>query len=410
MKPHVLTVVVVLPVVLAGLCSGCATYHPPQPVHIAAEKGDLAGVQAAVTTDRKSIEVKGQWGCRPLHIAAEKGQVAVVEYLLEKGADPHARDWLTWMPLHRAAYGGQAETARLLLDAEARMNVRDRQGFTPLHWAVYESVSSPGAADTARLLVGRGANVNARDTEGSTPLFWAAWQGKKDLVVFLLEHGADQRLRGAEGLTPLELAEKYEAKEMAALLESHAIGQGIPLEVVRSRKAEEARRAAAAKQGIPKRQAGPEEIRATSIEEWFRRLGNDTQFGYTPFSALNALIAKAKEGAESKDEVIRRATETIDDRRENEVRRWECCYVLSGTRDPRVIPVLIRALRDRSKTVRGVAACALGAFDDAAARSALEAAARTEKSRDVVSWIQKSLKGEFRKAGAGENGSQGDGA
>ena len=250
--------------------------------------------------------------------------------------------------------------------------------------------------------------MNARDKDGSTPLYWAVWRCNKDLVVFLLEHGADQRVRGAEGLTPLETAEKYEAKEMAALLESHAIGQGIPLEVVRSPKAEEARRAAAAKQGIPKRQAGPEEIRATSIEEWFRRLGNDTQFGYTPFSALNALIAKAKEGAESKDEVIRRATETIDDRRENEVKRWECCYVLRGTRDPRVIPVLIRALRDRSETVRGVAACALGAFDDAAAKSALEAAAKTEKSRDVVTHIQKSLRGEYRKRGAAGDGPQGD--
>jgi len=64
--------------------------------------------------------------------------------------------------------------------------------------------------------------------------------------------------------------------------------------------------------------------------------------GYTPSSALNALIAKAKEGTESKNEVIRRATETIDDRKGNEVKRWQCCYVLSGTRDPSVIPALVR--------------------------------------------------------------------
>jgi ankyrin repeat protein len=226
MKRHTVTVLVLVPLALAGLCSSCATYHPPQPVHIAAEKGDLAGVQAAVTTDRKSLEVKGEWGCRPLHIAAEKGQVAVVGYLLAKGADPHARDWHGWTPLHRAAYGGQPETARLLLDAGARMNVRDRQGLTPLHWAVYESGGPGGAGDTAKLLVGRGANVNARDKGGSTPLYWAVWRCNKDLVVFLLEHGADQRLRGAEGLTPLETAEKYGAKEMAALLESKATAGG----------------------------------------------------------------------------------------------------------------------------------------------------------------------------------------
>ena len=221
MKAHVVIVVVVLPLVLAGICSGCATYtpHPSQPIHIAAEKGDLAGVQAAVARDPKCIEAKGEWGCRPLHIAAEKGQVEVVRYLLEKKANPHARDWLTWTALQRAAYGAQKETARLLLDAGAGINVKDRQGFTPLHWAVYESLGSPGAADTAKLLIVRGANVNARDKDGSTPLYWSVWQRNKDLVVFLLEHGANQRLPGAEGLTPLESAEKYESREMAALLE-----------------------------------------------------------------------------------------------------------------------------------------------------------------------------------------------
>jgi ankyrin repeat protein len=224
MNPHVVIVVVVLPLVLAGICSGCATYipHPSQAIHIAAEKGDLAGVQAAVAGDPKCIEAKGEWGCRPLHIAAEKGRVEVVGYLLEKKANPHARDWLTWTALHRSAYGGQKQTARLLLDAGAGINVKDRQGFTPLHWAVYESLGSPGAADTAKLLVVRGANINARDTEGSTPLFWAAWQGNKDLVVFLLEHGADQTLHGKEGLTPLEATGKYGSREMATLLERRA--------------------------------------------------------------------------------------------------------------------------------------------------------------------------------------------
>ena len=60
-------------------------------------------------------------------------------------------------------------------------------------------------------------------------------------------------------------------------------------------------------------QVTPEEIRKISVEEWFRRLGNDEELGYARFTSLNALIEKAKEGLERKDEVIRRASQTIDE-------------------------------------------------------------------------------------------------
>jgi HEAT repeat protein len=160
---------------------------------------------------------------------------------------------------------------------------------------------------------------------------------------------------------------------------------------------QETRPAPAAKRSSPKKELTAEEIRTTSVEEWFRRLGNDEQLGYAPFSVLNALIAKAKEGRESKDEVIRRASETIDNVQQSIPKRWQCCYVLSGIRDKRGIPAIIRALADRSGTVQGVAACALGAFDDAEATSALEAAAKVEKNPDVLESIQKALKGEYRK-------------
>ena len=89
--------------------------------------------------------------------------------------------------------------------------------------------------------------------------------------------------------------------------------------------------------------------------------------------------------------------EIIDEPIENDLKRWQCCYVLSGIGDKRGIPALKRALQDKSEVVRGVAAAALGAFDDSDARSALEAAARTEKSAGVLEWIRKSLDGQFRK-------------
>ena len=112
---------------------------------------------------------------------------------------------------------------------------------------------------------------------------------------------------------------------------------------------------------------------------------------------MNATIAKARQSDSIRDEIIRTATETIDEPIHEEFKRWQCCYVLSGIGDERGIPALKRALQDKNEVVRGVAGCALGAFDDSDARSALEEAARTEKSPAVQEWIRKSLDGQFRK-------------
>src|SRR5204863_9329230 len=115
-----------------------------------------------------------------------------------------------------------------------------------------------------------------------------------------------------------------------------------------------------------------------------------------PFTAMWALTAKAKQSDSVHDEIIRTASEIIDEPINDDLKRWQCCYVLSGIGDKRGIPAVKRALRDKNETVRGVAACALGAFDDPEARAALEAAAGNEKADSVLDAIHKSLNGQFR--------------
>lgn len=143
-------------------------------------------------------------------------------------------------------------------------------------------------------------------------------------------------------------------------------------------------------------QASPEDIRRTSVEEWFRRIGRDGELGYSPFTALNALIDRAKENAANRDQIVRLATEVIDDKQQDPFRRWQCCYVLSGIGDPRGIPPVIRALNNQNEIVRSVAACALGQFDHPDALSALRNAAKTEKVPKVQEEIQKALRGAYR--------------
>ncbi len=140
-----------------------------------------------------------------------------------------------------------------------------------------------------------------------------------------------------------------------------------------------------------------EEIRRTSVQDWFARLGQDEQFGYKQFTVMNALIAKAKHSETNRDAVVQQASQTIQDLRQNMVKRWHACYVLSGVGDPRGIPAIARALRDQSPIVRGVAICAMGVFDHPDAKAALENAFKQEREPRLRQEIQKALQGDYHR-------------
>ncbi len=142
-----------------------------------------------------------------------------------------------------------------------------------------------------------------------------------------------------------------------------------------------------------------EEILSTDAEEFFEEIVNPKP-GYEPFSGLRTLVKKAEMGdSATKDKIVTRAIEIIQDTSGSPFfQRWQCCYVLSGARDERAIPVLAQVLREgENKTIRGVAACALGEFSMPAAKTALEKATEHEQNAEVLSEIKKALAGEYKK-------------
>ncbi len=58
-----------------------------------------------------------------------------MEYLLQFGANVHARDDGGLIPLHNACSFGHAEVVQLLLKHGADANARDNWNYTPLHEA-----------------------------------------------------------------------------------------------------------------------------------------------------------------------------------------------------------------------------------------------------------------------------------
>ena len=88
-------------------------------------------------------------------------------------------------------------------------------GVTALHLA-----ACGGHLEVARALVEAGAGVNAIAKDGS-PLSMAVWEGKRELVVFLLQAGADSGACAANGETALHAAAYKGDLEAARLLIAH---------------------------------------------------------------------------------------------------------------------------------------------------------------------------------------------
>ena len=84
--------------------------------------------------------------------------VGVVEFLLQSGADVHAKDKGGLVPLHNACSYGHYEVTELLV------NVSDLWKFTPLHDA-----AAKGKYEIVKLLLKHGPDASKKNRDGHTP-------------------------------------------------------------------------------------------------------------------------------------------------------------------------------------------------------------------------------------------------
>jgi ankyrin repeat protein len=96
----------------------------PVNVFAAASFGLIDRVRAFVEVDASLVNAsRPEGGYTPLHCAAETGQEAVALFLIENGADIHARNYWGFRPLHLATL-----SARGTFGAGARGDRRDAAG------------------------------------------------------------------------------------------------------------------------------------------------------------------------------------------------------------------------------------------------------------------------------------------
>ncbi|KAK3944343.1 hypothetical protein QBC46DRAFT_280208 [Diplogelasinospora grovesii] len=169
-----------------------------------------------INGDEDGYELEGMDCQTLLRWAAEGGAEAVVQQLLEKGADVHARDKDGRTALSYAAERGHEAVVKLLLDKGADVAVANKDGWTPLIAA-----SSKGHVDVVRLLLATsGVNADSKDSEsGQTPLSWAAANGCEAVVQLLLDTGkVDTDSRDNNGRTPLQWAAERGHETIVRLL------------------------------------------------------------------------------------------------------------------------------------------------------------------------------------------------
>ena len=168
----------------------------------ALEKGLIEDVKSILSNFMVDVDCAiGIHGYTSLLMASSHGHKNLVDFLLDKGADPNKANSGGWTPLHFSIYRRHDYVVQLLLQRGSDPNTQAAYGDSPLYWAAYN-----GNKFVAELLINRGANILNENRGGNTALHAAAYYGNKDVVKLLLDHGASPKAQNHQGENALALA------------------------------------------------------------------------------------------------------------------------------------------------------------------------------------------------------------
>jgi hypothetical protein len=142
--------------------------------------------------------------------AVNEGNAKTVGVLLDKGLDPDTADPDGNTILMIAARLGHQDVVSLLISRKAAVARRSPHGDTALMMACLK-----GHLAIAKLLVANGAQISQ---SGWAPLHYAAFEGRAEVIRYLLEKGADKDALAPNGFTALMLAARGGHIDTARLL------------------------------------------------------------------------------------------------------------------------------------------------------------------------------------------------
>jgi ankyrin repeat protein len=136
-----------------------------------------------------------------VHIASENGHTSLLEFLLEKGADPNACIWDNSTALHLACKQGNKECVLALLGRSGRIDQSNKKGDTPLHEAVRSRNS-----DIVGILLSNKATADICNKYGDTPLHVACQVNNLAAVSHLMDTNTDTNKTNRDGDSALDCA------------------------------------------------------------------------------------------------------------------------------------------------------------------------------------------------------------
>ncbi|CAJ1060230.1 DNA-binding protein RFXANK isoform X8 [Xyrichtys novacula] len=154
-------------------------------IHQLAAQGEVSQVAGHLSRDGSLLSKQDERGFTPLMWAAAFGEKAMVDFLLEKGADP-------------------------------KTIARERESALTL-------ASSGGYVDIVESLLRHGVDINTYDWNGGTPLLYAVRGNHIKCVEALLAKGADMTVESDSGYSPMALAVALGHKKLQKVLEDHIL-------------------------------------------------------------------------------------------------------------------------------------------------------------------------------------------
>uniref|UniRef100_A0A7N8XQM7 Regulatory factor X-associated ankyrin-containing protein n=1 Tax=Mastacembelus armatus TaxID=205130 RepID=A0A7N8XQM7_9TELE len=150
-------------------------------IHQLAAQGEVSQVAAHLSKDSSLLSKQDERGFTPLMWAAAFGEKAVVDFLLEKGADPKTIARERESALTLASSGGYVDIVESLLKHGVDINTYDWNGGTPLLYAVRGN-----HIKCVEALLARGADMTIESDSGYSPMALAVALGHKKICMFLL--------------------------------------------------------------------------------------------------------------------------------------------------------------------------------------------------------------------------------
>lgn len=144
--------------------------------------GDLERVKSLLASDRALLDARSADGFPALGLAVFFRHPDIARHLIEQGADVDAaaNNAMRVAPAHAAAGVCDHETMRLILERGANPNARQQMDYTPLHGA-----AARGDVEMAKLLLAHGADRTAQGSDGQTPADVARSHGQPEFAEWI---------------------------------------------------------------------------------------------------------------------------------------------------------------------------------------------------------------------------------